>query len=101
MEIPDQPDRPICTACMSPLVWLWSPRKDWIAFVTEPTDDGPRLALHHCDRPASTLGRTKPDPDVATRSRKRMAEIRRAKGWGPNPLLAVAAGRPNPFTEEK
>lgn len=88
IEIADQPDRPVCTRCMSPLVWLWSPRKDWLAFVVETAEDGPRLAPHRCDRPIAVLGMTKPNPVVAARTRERMAEIRRAKGWGPNPLLA-------------
>lgn len=101
MEIPDPPDRKACARCMSALVLLWSlNREKWLAFVTEHTDDGPRLIPHRCDRPSAVLGMTRPNPDVAARSRRRMDEIRRAKGWGPNPKLAGAVALGKTLTEE-
>lgn len=46
LTIDEPPDVKACAACPSPLVWLWSPRRNgWVAFV--PVDET-TLKVHPC-----------------------------------------------------
>lgn len=51
-EIPDPPNRPACSACMTPLVWLWSPRRTaWVAFIPAPAGGQHAITPHPCRGP--------------------------------------------------
>lgn len=48
-EIPDPPNRPACSACMSPLIWLWSARtSQWVSFVPAPAGGPHAITPHPC-----------------------------------------------------
>lgn len=78
LEIPEPPDNRACTACMRPLLWLWSARTTrWVSFVPDPSDTR-TLHVHECaeggDRVPSwrdfTPRFTEPDPAAVDRVRR-------------------------------
>ena len=89
MEIPDEPDRPVC-AQHGPLKWGYftSTRQGarWVSFIF---DESGHLEPHRCDDPARPPIRWEPSEAVAETARAGAALARR-----------VLAGE-NPFNEEK
>lgn len=83
IEIPDKPDRPVCSA-HGPLKWGYfdDTRQGarWVSFVIE---EGGLLAPHVCDNPEAPATRWQPDPVIAARSSwgraLAMEEIAKAK----------------------
>jgi hypothetical protein len=70
IEIPEKPDRPVCSS-HGPLKWGWftdtkqGPR--WVSFTVE---SGGLLAPHVCDNPEAPAARWQPDPVIAARARR-------------------------------
>lgn len=81
IEIPEKPDRPVCSR-HGPLRWGWfedtkqGPR--WVSFLTE---DGGVLVPHVCDTPDAPAARWQPDAGVAARATRNANRIRQAMGW--------------------
>lgn len=85
LTIPDEPERPVCSTCMSPLVWILPAKtKKWLAMVAESDE---RLQIHRCDVRRDRTDPWEPNPEAAERGRRYMAEIRQVMGWGPNPFI--------------
>jgi len=85
LTIDDPPERPICTACMSPLVLVLPARTlRWLAMVA---DDNETLRIHRCDVRRGQTDPWEPNPEAAARGRRHMAEIRQVMGWGPNRFI--------------
>lgn len=85
MEIPEPPDRPICSGCNELLVWLYSARKArWVGFIVL---TGHRLQPHLCDQRIKRL--PSPDPTIIRRNRRGRALA-----------TALIAAGPNTITEE-
>lgn len=85
ITIEDPPERPICSTCMSPLVWILPAKtKRWLAMVAE---SGERLEIHRCDARKERADPWEPNPEAAERGHRHMAEIRQRFGWGPNPFI--------------
>lgn len=86
LSIDDPPERPVCTGCMTPLVWIFPARtKRWVAMIAEA---GMRLEVHRCDQ-RDPYQPWEPNPEVAERARRGNALARR-----------VLAGE-DPFNEEE
>jgi hypothetical protein len=85
MEIEDPPERPVCSGCMSPLIWIYPARtRRWVAMVAE---SNRRLEAHRCDDRGVQLRET-PDPAIAASAHRGNELARR-----------VLAGD-SPFTDE-
>ncbi|WP_433078930.1 hypothetical protein ACQP1P_38735 [Dactylosporangium sp. CA-052675] len=85
MNIPDEPDRPVCAA-HGPLTWLYGKSKQgyrWISFTFEPDR---RLLPHVCDDPDLPQVRWFPSEVVAERAH-RGAALARAVLAGENPFI--------------
>lgn len=81
IEIPDEPDRPVC-AQHGPLKWgYFTGTKQgarWVSFVF---DEVGHLEPHVCDDPERPAPRWQPDDVVAERAKKYADEIRVQLGW--------------------
>lgn len=93
ITIEEPPDTRACSTCMSPLTWIWVHHLARnVAVVPVHDIDRWTFRLHTCPLTAERTWRhvQRVDPKTAKRG------ARRARA-----ALAAAAGRPNPFTEEK
>ena len=83
LTIEDPPERPICTMCMTPLVWIFPARtKRWVAMVAEA---GMRLEVHICDQ-RDPRKPWEPSPEVAESAHRGNALVRRVLA-GENPFI--------------
>jgi hypothetical protein len=74
LTIDDPPERPVCTGCMSPLVWVFPARtRRWVAMVAE---SEMRLQVHQCDQRDPSPVRWVPDPERAERAARGSAFAR-------------------------
>jgi hypothetical protein len=83
LSIEDPPERPVCSSCMTPLVWIFPARtKRWVAMVAAP---GMSLEVHICDQRDPRLP-WKPNPEVAESAHRGNALARRVLR-GDNPFI--------------